>query len=118
MRQEYNIRTAVEEERRQLLLALSLEQRDQLEASAKLHILRDKGKAVESELQTQFQLFGDEYERYIAGKIHIIHRSSLSQRLQPAASKKHNRSYSLYFQSQKNHQHYLVCFNLIDLYCR
>lgn len=67
LRQEYDIRTAVEEERRQLLLALSLEQRDQLEASAKLHILKDKGKAIESELQTQFQIFGDEYERYISG---------------------------------------------------
>jgi hypothetical protein len=67
LKQEHEIRTAVEEERRQLLLALSLEQRDQLEASAKYHILKDKGRAVESELQSQFQQFGDEYERYIAG---------------------------------------------------
>lgn len=71
MKQEHNIRTAVEDERRQLLLALSLEQRDQLEASAKLHMLKDKGKAVEQELQTQFQLFGDEYERFIAGNPHL-----------------------------------------------
>ncbi len=66
---------AVEEERRQLLLALSLEQRDQLEASAQYHVLKDQSKAIESELQSQFHSFGDQYERYIAGKVPLQHSS-------------------------------------------
>mmetsp|Transcript_14403 Transcript_14403/g.21600 ORF Transcript_14403/g.21600 Transcript_14403/m.21600 type:complete len:785 (+) Transcript_14403:74-2428(+) len=67
MEREHQLRVAMEQERRQLLLSLSLEQRDALEATAQAEILREQGRAVEEVISEEFNSFGEEYQRQVSG---------------------------------------------------
>ena len=65
----HQIQCALEQERRQLMLTLALEERDKLAAVAEERILQTHGKAVDEVIQQEFETFGEEYSKNIDGKI-------------------------------------------------
>lgn len=68
MYRDRQLEIAVEEERRQLVLALTLEERDRLEAQAHKAMLREQGKAMDHVLRQEFTEFGNEYQKHVESK--------------------------------------------------
>lgn len=72
MYRDRQLEVAVEEERRKLVLALTLEERDRLEAQAHSAMLHEQGRAMDSVLQQEFAEFGSEYRKHVEGKNRIL----------------------------------------------
>jgi hypothetical protein len=68
MYRDRQLEIAVEEERRKLVLALTLEERDRLESEAHSAMLREQGKALDHVLRQEFADFGNEYQKHIESK--------------------------------------------------
>lgn len=63
---ERQMEVALEEERKQLLLALALEQRDNLTSSAKSALLRQHGQSMDIAIKNEFKEFENTYEEILS----------------------------------------------------